>query len=202
MEYCRVSLYDYILKNPLKPKDARYVMKEIINGIEELHKLGLAHRDIKPENILIFELEDQGRIQEIYKICDFGTTKEFDKLVTKQVGTPYYLAPEQIQNNQQELYSESIDIWAFGSVMYELFTRTPLFNGNTAIEIYDKIMNLNINEKIDSLIDLDFKYKQLLKQMLNRNPQYRIKIQEIKNLVNEVKSISSILTIPFSKSKS
>ncbi|CAD8053313.1 unnamed protein product [Paramecium sonneborni] len=191
MEYCRVSLYDQIQKKTISPKDARYVMKEIINGIYELHKLGLAHRDIKPENILIYELQDQGQTQEIYKICDFGTSKELDKLQTKQVGTPYYLAPEQLQNNeQQQLYSSSIDIWAFGSVMYELFTNTPLFNGVTVVQIYNNILNLDINQKIDNLKDLELKYKNLLKRMLQRNPNDRINIDQIKKEIEEKRSFS------------
>ena len=52
-------------------------MKEVANGIKELHDLGFAHRDIKPENILIKTITDNNSIrQEKYKLCDFGTAKE------------------------------------------------------------------------------------------------------------------------------
>lgn len=55
MEYCKESLYNRIQsKGTIKPDDIRFIMKEIGNGLKEIHDLGFAHRDIKPENILIF----------------------------------------------------------------------------------------------------------------------------------------------------
>lgn len=53
MEYCTESLFDRLNKSKIKPDEIRFIMKEIANGIKELHDLKLAHRDIKPENILI-----------------------------------------------------------------------------------------------------------------------------------------------------
>jgi serine/threonine protein kinase len=52
----------------------RFVIKEIANGIKEIHDMGLANRDLTPENILIQEIPIlQGNVQEKYKIFDFGT---------------------------------------------------------------------------------------------------------------------------------
>ncbi|CAD8133067.1 unnamed protein product [Paramecium octaurelia] len=187
MEYCSHSLYEQIQKKTINPKDVRYVLKQIVNGLNELHSLGLAHRDLKPENILICQLQDRGHMQETYKLCDFGTSKQSEKLTTACVGTPYYIAPEQLQ--QQE-YDKSVDIWALGAVMYELFTNTPLFPGTTISQIYDKIQNLDINAKIDNLQDLDIKYKQLLKRMLNKNPKGRISIEQIRSIIEERVSLS------------
>ncbi|CAD8139721.1 unnamed protein product [Paramecium pentaurelia] len=182
MEYCSHSLYDQIQKKTINPKDIRYVLKQIMNGLSELHNEGLAHRDLKPENILICHLEDRGMMQEVYKLCDFGTSKQSDRLATECVGTPYYLAPEQIL---KQTYDKSVDIWALGAVMYELFTNVPLFSGQTIEQIYSQILNLDINKKIDSLQALEIKYKNLLKHMLIRNPQERINLQQIKKIIEE-----------------
>lgn len=55
----------------------RFVIKEIANGIKELHDMGQAHRDLTPENILIQVIPiSQCNVQERYKIFDFGTIKE------------------------------------------------------------------------------------------------------------------------------
>ncbi|CAK75158.1 unnamed protein product (macronuclear) [Paramecium tetraurelia] len=187
MEYCSHSLYDQIQTNTINPKDTRYVFKQISNGLYELHSQGLAHRDLKPANILICQLQDRGHVQEMYKLCDFGTSKNSQRLTTACVGTPYYLAPEQLQ---QQTYDKSVDIWALGAVMYELFTNTPLFSGSTVLQIYDKIKNYEINAQIDNLNDLDIKYKNLLKSMLKKNPQERISIEEIRQKIEERVSMS------------
>ena len=77
-------------------------MKEIANGIKELHSIGLTHRDIKPENILIKILKcENGVEQQVYKLCDFGTIKDSKNMITQKLGTPYYIAPEQLNIQQQ-----------------------------------------------------------------------------------------------------
>ena len=54
MEYCSDTVFDHIVKNGnINPNKVRFMMKEIGNGIKEVHDLKYAHRDIKPENILI-----------------------------------------------------------------------------------------------------------------------------------------------------
>lgn len=61
MEYCKESLFERLQrKGTIKAEDIRFIMKEIGNGIKEIHDLGYAHRDIKPENILIFQITDNG----------------------------------------------------------------------------------------------------------------------------------------------
>ncbi|CAD8137191.1 unnamed protein product [Paramecium octaurelia] len=190
MELGLKSLQNKISHTMVTPKEARYVMKQIANGINELHSLGIVHRDLKPENILIFTLEDQGRTQEVYKICDFGTTKDIQKIKTPCVGTPYYLAPEQLAQiplqNQQATYDQSVDIWAFGALMYELFTGSPLFNGRAIPDIHKKIKTLEIEQEIRRLQLLEDKYKELLINMLQRDPKKRITIENIKKELSEI----------------
>ncbi|CAK88230.1 unnamed protein product (macronuclear) [Paramecium tetraurelia] len=190
MELGLNSLQNKIQQSKVSPKEARYVMKQIANGIHELHSLGIAHRDLKPENILIFTLEDQDKTQEVYKICDFGTTKDIQKMQTPCVGTPYYLAPEQLAQdshfNQQVTYNQSVDIWAFGALMYELFTNSPLFNGKTIPEIHHQIKTLHIEQEIRKLNNLEDKYKELLIKMLQRDPNKRITIENIKKELTEI----------------
>ena len=90
--------------------------------------MGIAHRDLKPENILVITLKSHKTYeqQKIYKICDFGTAKCYDKLKTKGVGTPYYLAPEMLSKNCNT-YNKKCDIWSFGQLIYEIITGSLMF---------------------------------------------------------------------------
>jgi len=58
--------------DPLKDVQVRFIVAEILLGIEGMHKEYIAHRDLKPDNIL---LDDKGNI----KICDFGEAKEYNE---------------------------------------------------------------------------------------------------------------------------
>ncbi|KAI9320785.1 kinase-like domain-containing protein, partial [Dichotomocladium elegans] len=93
---------------------------EIIDGIGELHRLGILYRDLKPENIL---LTGDGHIL----LTDFGLSKwlrEDDENMTQTFcGTAEYLAPEALLG---EPYSFGIDYWAYGTIMYRRVLQDPL----------------------------------------------------------------------------
>lgn len=97
-----------------------HLLSEITDGIAYAHGQGVVHRDLKPSNIM---LTSKGRI----KLMDFGLAKSVDAgKMTKTgtvVGTPAYMAPEQIQSGD---LNPTIDQYAFGCIAYELLTgRTP-----------------------------------------------------------------------------
>ena len=73
-------------------------MYQIFSAVNYCHKMHIVHRDLKPENILIVEKDIDGL--PIIKICDFGTSKIFEKgaVERKLVGSSYYIAPEVSKN--------------------------------------------------------------------------------------------------------
>lgn len=97
-------------------------MYQLLNGLNNIHKLSIAHRDLKPENVLISK-------DGIIKICDFGSSKVMDKTGknTPYMVSRYYRAPELIMCITK--YTEAIDIWAAGCILVELFTYDPIFKG-------------------------------------------------------------------------
>ncbi len=71
-------------------------MRQIAQGVYELHSRGIAHRDIKPENILLIENATQSG-EFTYQICDFGTcffASEDRNLAESMIGTINYMAPD------------------------------------------------------------------------------------------------------------
>ena len=145
---------------------------DICEGLKEIHKNNIIHRDLKPENIFISK-------DYKIKIGDFGISKQLKthtKNATTKKGTFNYMAPELIKN---EKYTNKIDIWALGCILYELCTLNQCFNG---------IMELiNIEEKNYGKISSKYYNKDLqniIYALLEINPIKRPNIEEVYNLIH------------------
>ena len=105
------------------------IAKQICEGLEEAHKLGVVHRDLKPSNIMI---DKDGSA----RIMDFGIARSLKgKGITGAgviIGTPEYMSPEQVEGKDLDQRS---DIYSLGIILYEMMTgRTP-FEGDTPLSI-------------------------------------------------------------------
>ncbi|KAJ8020060.1 Mitogen-activated protein kinase kinase kinase 13-B [Holothuria leucospilota] len=116
MEYCPYGqLYEVLRDGREIPP---YLMvewsKQIARGMDYLHSRKIIHRDLKSPNVLV-------STNDLLKISDFGTSKEWNEKSTKMsfAGTVAWMAPEVIRN---ELCSEKVDVWSFGVVLWELLT--------------------------------------------------------------------------------
>jgi len=105
----------------LKPQQALAIVPQICEALQFAHNEGIVHRDIKPENLL---MDKKGRV----KITDFGIAKIVGAQASKVsltgvkdvVGTPHYMAPEQIEHPQA--VDHRADIYSLGVVFYEMLT--------------------------------------------------------------------------------
>ncbi|CAD8059401.1 unnamed protein product [Paramecium sonneborni] len=185
MELGESSLYDETVNNKIDKTNIRFIMQQIGSGIKQLHEdLNLAHRDLKPENILVQTIKSEitQETQQIFKLCDFGYVKNINNLKTKAIGTPYYIAPE-LLNNSNDLYNKKCDIWSFGQLIYELISGSLMFQGDTIQKIQNQILTItdgDIQNLIDKLL-LEREYKELLKNMLKRNVKDRYDINQVLN---------------------
>ena len=115
------NLREVVRAGRLAPAQALKIVMQICDALQFAHNAGVVHRDIKPENIL---LDRHGRV----KITDFGIAKIVGALPEKFgltgakdiVGTPHYMAPEQLENPQT--VDHRADIFSLGVVFYELLT--------------------------------------------------------------------------------
>jgi serine/threonine-protein kinase len=107
--------------------------QQIASALDAVHRVGIVHRDLKPDNIFLVKRE--GR--EIPKLLDFGVAKFMDQEgVTRAgmtVGTPAYMAPEQITKGGQ--VGHGSDLYALGMVLYEAVAGAPAFEGSSVATI-------------------------------------------------------------------
>ncbi|KAH3762896.1 myosin light chain kinase [Pelomyxa schiedti] len=117
--------------------DAVTIVKQICEGINFLHSLGICHRDLKPENILCSEEPVNFRVV----ISDFGLSKLFGRgeLMKTACGTLQYAAPEIFTSR---IYSEACDMWALGVIAYVMLTGCFPFDG-TYHDLMNKISRAN-----------------------------------------------------------
>ncbi|KAI1828626.1 putative serine/threonine protein kinase [Xylaria intraflava] len=122
-EYCAGGSVATLMKptapGGLQEKWIIPILREVALAIHWVHKQGIIHRDIKCANVLITEV---GNVQ----LCDFGVAgiieTKFDKRTTF-VGTLNWMAPELFDRDSQ--YGTEVDIWAFGSMVYEIASGLP-----------------------------------------------------------------------------
>ena len=174
MEYVKgQELYQYILLNKkMSEEEACFYFKQIISGIEYLQKLKISHRDIKSENILIEQNTKK------IKIIDFGLSNTYgdkdNELLQTACGSPFYAPPEMLKG---ELYRGfGVDIWSVGIVLYAMICGFLPFEGEDNNILFQKIIDGNFSIPTH----VSKQGRELLYQLLNKNPKKRITVSQIK----------------------
>ena len=200
-EYCpNGELFNEIIKKgKFDEGKTAFIMNQIFKAISYCHSQKIIHRDLKPENILIVD-RDKNNYPRI-KICDFGTSKMFEKgaVQRKLVGSSYYIAPEVLKKN----YDEKCDIWSCGVILYILLSGRPPFGGDNDKEIMARVaqgkydlVSAPFNKISKNCIDL-------IQKLLVMDPKRRINAQEAlshpwfkdnrsKELFNQIKDESTL----------
>jgi serine/threonine protein kinase len=152
MEYVDGETLDALIgRRYFAVEDAVITFESICDAVAFIHSNNIVHRDIKPQNI---KLASNGMV----KLLDFGIAKgEISHGLTRVggvIGTPNYLAPEQLSG--QPATSQS-DIWALGILFYEMLTGTEPFKGTTLSELYLQITTSKFEppEILNSVVPAD-----------------------------------------------
>ena len=116
--------------------EALAITRQVAEALGEAHEHGIIHRDIKPGNIM---LEQDGRAV----LMDFGLAKAVQSAsaLTEQgvqVGTPLYMAPEQIQGHTLDART---DIYSLGLTLYEMLAGEPPFEPGPTLAMMYKVLN-------------------------------------------------------------
>ncbi len=171
---------------------------QVLDALVETHSRGIIHCDLKPENIM---LTSRGAKNDVAKLIDFGVANLLSKMEDNSkkalVGTPQYMAPEQIQRRQIGPYT---DIYAIGLILIELWTGQIVFDdpdprevlrmqikdpvklpaelAQTALgAVIEKAVKKNPQERYQSTLEFYNDLKQAIEKMKNE-AQWQHKIKE------------------------
>ncbi|XP_054899394.1 calcium/calmodulin-dependent protein kinase kinase 1 isoform X2 [Poeciliopsis prolifica] len=161
-------------ETPFSEEQARQYFRDIILGIEYLHYQKIIHRDIKPSNLL---LGDDGHV----KIADFGVSNQFegnDALLSSTAGTPAFMAPETLSEKCKSFSGKALDVWAMGITLYcFVFGKCP-FIDEYILALHNKIKTKPVD--FSETPNICEELRTLILRMLDKNPDTRITIPEIK----------------------
>ncbi len=133
------------LKGPMPVAEALGYVRQALLGVREAHAQGITHRDLKPANLFIA----QTRQGETVKVVDFGVARTTDPEIehglsthtvpSMMLGSPLYMSPEQLPPTRP--VDARTDIWAMGTLLYELISGKPPFHADTYLAVSHGIRN-------------------------------------------------------------
>lgn len=165
------SLRTLNIEKALSFRKSIEIIRQVALAIDYAHNNGIIHRDLKPANIMMDE------DTKLPVIMDFGLAKDLHPSgdVTKSgeiLGTPRYMAPEQAEG-KQSLIGAPTDIYALGTVMYELLTGEPAVPGNDPAGIIYNILYLEVVPPRKKNPKLSLGIEAICLKCLEKNPKHR-----------------------------
>lgn len=188
MDYCSGgSLSTLIKAGTVEEKYSAVVMRELLVALVYIHKEGIIHRDIKAANVLVTKT---GRVQ----LCDFGVAAQLSTAQvrrTSMIGTPYWMAPEVIQEGA--MYNQKADIWSLGVTLYEITTGSPPYSDQEA----QRAMQLIPRSKPARLEGTQYSaaLKEFVAQCLDEQLEERASADELSKtrFIKNVKSVATYI---------
>ncbi|KAL5139509.1 Calcium-dependent protein kinase 11 [Glycine soja] len=175
MEMCRGGelFYRITQKGHYSEKEAAKLMKTIVGVVEACHSLGVIHRDLKPENFLFDSHSETATI----KVIDFGFSVFYKpgQTFSDIVGTCYYMAPEVLRKQT----GPEVDVWSAGVILYILLRGHPPFWAKSESAIFQEILHGEIDFVSDPWPSISESAKDLIKKMLDKDPEKRISAHEV-----------------------
>lgn len=178
LEYVKgKNLWDFLKENPAE-QTIRKILIDVLNGLDIIHNKGIIHRDLTLSNILIDNTKDVRA-----KIIDFEVSTKKDTDNIQIVGTPTYIAPECFAGKP----TIKSDIWAFGVMVYVIFTgEYPFGSSNNDFETIKSIVYNQ--KKLFKIHLLPKAYREIIKFCLIKNEKERI--SDLNHLLRILESIN------------
>jgi len=174
------DLEEYIKENSFDENMAMDLLKQLINGLEEIHSQNIIHRDLKPSNIM--RTKDG-----IYKIIDFTTNKTYSDKETNitNINSPGYTAPE--LEKTRAVIGKFSDIYSLGMTLYKILS---LKNPPT---MADRFNDSDFQQGIDDL-NVSSGFKEIICKMTTKEVDDRFEsLGEIAESLNkEIKSFKEL----------
>jgi len=138
------SLATRLRRGPIPPGEALALTRQIGAALAAAHRHGVVHRDLKPDNVYLCPPTDEGATVPRVKVLDFGISKiagssTVQTQEARVMGTPQYMAPEQAKGLNSAVDART-DVFALGSIVYEMLSGVPAFSGETLAEVVFKVV--------------------------------------------------------------
>ena len=163
---------DLLARQPIAMQRVETIALQLCDALDVAHAAGIVHRDLKPGNIVILD-DPPGR--DLIKVLDFGLAKSLvadtSSVVTQSnaiIGTPLYMAPEQIQNRPAD---ERADLYSLGCIIYQLVSGRPPFIADSV----NQVLAMHIEEAPDPLPGfVPPRLQRVILKLLAKDPGNRI----------------------------
>jgi serine/threonine protein kinase len=189
LEYLTYPTLSYHLKNysTLSEELAIKVLTQMVDTVYYLQSKGISHHDLKPDN-MIYDPEKQH-----IKLFDFGlaiSVNPENPISRSRSGSPLYMAPEILLKDSHNVFQA--DIWSIGICLYEILSgKTPFQNCETKQELENE-WRLRKDISLPAFL-CSTKLRILYSQTIKYEPERRITIQELKNILSAKKSLIASL---------
>jgi len=174
------SLRELLMKEgPLPPARALAISEQVCASLSDAHGRGIVHRDLKPDNVMLVQI---GKRSDVVRVLDFGIAKLRDEQgditampMTRAgdlLGTPQYMAPEQIRGEKVDART---DVYALGAMIYEMVTGRLPFEGPSLMAILSKhLTELPVPPHIRRPdLGIPLALEQVVMDALQKDPQNR-----------------------------
>ena len=161
-----------VQRDHLSEAEARSVFRQVVEGVAHLHSLSIAHRDLKPENLMFAHDPETG--EEVLKIVDFDLARLDTSAAwtgDTPCGTLSYMAPEIVSRRR---YSQAVDMWSLGCILYILLSGRKPFGGATEEARKENIKRAKVCLAPQLFEGVSESAKDLIKALLVKNPADRL----------------------------
>lgn len=170
MEYIRGATVAQFIQRlgRLEVGQALRVARHAAQALADAHQKGIVHRDIKPANLMVDQI---GRV----KVMDFGLAKlmETPQVISGDgitVGTPYYMAPEQIEGDQAGPRS---DLYSLGVTMYEMLAGQPPYVGGSLTGLLQRVLSEPFPDVRSVRPDVPLDVARIIARLTAKRPEAR-----------------------------
>lgn len=154
------------------PEVAVAIAADILKGLSAAHEKGIIHRDLKPANVM---LSERGEV----KITDFGLAfvKDLPRLTIEGgfVGTPNYMAPEQIISGE---IAPQMDLFSLGAMLFEMLTGKMLIEGSAEVALQE-LMNFQLPRFSDYRERITPELQRVFVRLLEPKPSKRFESADV-----------------------
>ena len=171
-------------RGPFGHEEMLRTLIDVTRGLQHAHRAGIIHRDIKPSNIMI----GAGNVM---KLADLGLAASLDATQTANltgtgniVGTPYYMAPEQVDG--KSTLDARTDIYALGATAWHLAAGQPPFDGESVIAIITRRLHEDAPDVRTRNPRIGRRLADIIRKMMAREPAERY--QDCETLLRDLEA--------------